>query len=100
MKRSAPASDSSATSPIWISLGGLLAHHMDPEQPHVVTAEDQLQKAGLVADDLAARKVGVARAADDEVDALRAQRRLGLARHARFGNRVDPGRQDRRQVAS
>jgi hypothetical protein len=53
-------------------LGGLLAHDVNPKEPHVAAAEDQLQEACLVADDLAARKVGIARAADDDVDALRA----------------------------
>ncbi len=28
--------------------GGLFAHHMDAQQPHVRAAEDQLQEAGLV----------------------------------------------------
>src|SRR4051812_40416771 len=34
-------------------LRGLLAHDVDAQELHVVAAEDQLEEAGLIADDLA-----------------------------------------------
>lgn len=52
-------------------LNRLLADHVGADQLHVVGAVDELQKAGVVADDAAVRIVPVARPPDPVGDALR-----------------------------
>src|SRR6266513_3913477 len=73
----------------------LFANDMDAEQSHVVLAEDQFQQTAFIADNLAARIIGITRPTDHVADALRLQRLFGFTSHARLWNRVNAGRQHR-----
>ena len=75
--------------------GRLFANDMDAEQSHVVLPKDQLQQTAFIADNLAARIIGITRPTDDVADALRLQRLFGFTSHARLRNRVNAGRQNR-----
>ena len=76
-------------------LGRLFANDMDAEQSHVVLPKDQFQQTTFIADNLAARIIGITRPTNDVADALRLQRLFGFTSHARLRNRVNAGRQNR-----
>ena len=80
-------------------LGRLFTHHVHTQQAQIVPVEKQFQESRLVANDVAARNVRVTGAADDIGNLLFAQRRFRVPHATGFGNGVDAGRQQRRDIA-
>src|SRR5581483_2849685 len=79
-------------------LGGARAEHVRREEPAVVGRDQQLEQAVRVAEDLAPRKLAVARDPDLVRRACGGQSLLGGADEADFRNRVDPEWQELRRL--
>src|SRR5258708_9780980 len=81
-------------------LGGLFAERMDAEQPHVATAEYELQEAICVANDPATNRGIIRMTSNDVRHSFLLEPLLCLADHTDLRDGVDPGGENVGQLGS